>query len=68
MAAVESGLGVALLTSRTAHRVPKRIRLKKLSTAPEPVCIAVGHRDDRTDDKPLAVFVEELRKAALAIV
>ncbi len=68
MAAVESGLGVALLTSRTAHRVPERVRLKKLSAAPEPVCIAVGHRDDRADDKPLAVFVEELRKAAAVLV
>ena len=67
MAAVESGLGVTLLTSRTAHRVPERVRLKKLSAAPDPVCIAVGHRDDRTDDKPLAVFVEELRKAAAAL-
>jgi len=67
MAAVESGLGVALLTSRTAHRLPQRIRLKKLSAAPEPVCIAVGHRDNRADDKPLAVFVEELRKAASAL-
>lgn len=67
MAAVESGLGVALLTSRTAHRVPERVRLKKLSAAPEPVCIAVGHRDDRADDKPLAVFVEELRNAASAL-
>jgi len=67
MAAVESGLGVALLTSRTAHRVPERVRLKNLSAAPEPVCIAVGHRDDRTDDKPLAVFIEELRKAAVLL-
>ena len=67
MAAVEAGLGVALLTSRTAHRLPKRVRLKKLSVPPEPVCIAVGHRGNRADDKPLAVFVEELRKAALAL-
>jgi LysR family transcriptional regulator, benzoate and cis,cis-muconate-responsive activator of ben and cat genes len=67
MAAVESGLGVALLTSRTAHRVPERVRLKELSAAPQPVCIAVGHRDDRTDDKPLAVFIEELRKAAATL-
>lgn len=67
MAAVESGLGVALLTSRTAHRVPKRVRLKKLSAAPEPVCIAVGHRDNRVDDQPLAVFVGELRRAASAL-
>ena len=64
MAAVESGLGVALVTTRTAHRVPERVRLKKLSTAPEPLCIAAGHRANRADDKPLAVFVEELRKAA----
>ena len=67
MAAVGSGLGVALVTSRTVQRVPERVRLKKLSAAPEPVCIAAGHRDDRTDDKPLAVFVEELRKAASAL-
>ena len=66
MAAVESALGVALLTSRTAHRVPKGVRLKRLTDAPEPVCIAVGHRDRRAGDKPLAVFVEELRKAASA--
>lgn len=64
IAGVESGLGVALLTSRTAHRLPKRVRLKKLSAAPDPVCIAVGCRDTRADDKPLAVFVEELRKSA----
>lgn len=67
MAAVESGLGVALLTSRNTHRVPERVRLKKLSAAPEPVCIAVGHRDDRSNDQPLAVFIEELRKAAATL-
>lgn len=64
MAAVESGMGVALLTSRTAHRLPKRVRLKKLSAGPEPVRIAVGHRENRADDKALAVFVEDLRHAA----
>jgi DNA-binding transcriptional LysR family regulator len=67
MSGVEAGLGVALLTSRPAHRVPKRVRLKKLLTPPEPVLIAVGHRENRADDKALAVFVEELRKAALAL-
>jgi len=66
MAAVESGLGVALVTTRTARLVPERVRLKTLSAAPEPVCIAAGHRANRADDKPLAVFVEELRKAAPA--
>ena len=67
MAAVESGLGVAIVTARTARLVPERVRLKTLSAAPEPLCIAVGHRANRTDDKPLAVFVEELRNAASAL-
>ena len=68
MAAVESGLGVAIVTKRTARLVPERVRLKKLSAAPKPLCIAVGHRANRADDKPLAVFVAELRKAASALV
>jgi DNA-binding transcriptional LysR family regulator len=64
MAAVESGLGVALVTRRTADRLPKHIQLKTLSSAPDPLCIAAGYRANRADDKPLAVFVEELRKGA----
>jgi len=68
MAAVESGLGVALVTTRMARLFPSRARLITLSSAPEPVCIAVGHRANRADDKPLAVFVEELRKAAPTLV
>jgi DNA-binding transcriptional LysR family regulator len=63
MAAVESGLGVAVVTTRTANHVPKRVRLVKLSAAPEPLCVAAGHRASRTANKPLAVFLEELRKA-----
>jgi len=66
LAAVESGLGVALVAMRTARLVPERVRLKALSSAPEPLCIAVGRRANGADDKPLAVFVEELRKAAPA--
>jgi len=64
MAAVESGLGVALVTTRTADRVPKRVQLKALSAAPNPLCIAAGRRSTRTSENPLAVFVEELRNAA----
>ena len=64
MAAVEAGLGVALVTSRTAKLFPDRVRLIDLSPAPPPLCIAAGHRADRSSDKPLAVFVAELRKAA----
>jgi DNA-binding transcriptional LysR family regulator len=67
MAAVESGLGVAIVTTQMARLFPNRVRLLTLSAAPEPVPIAVGHRANRTGDKPLAVFVEELRKAATAL-
>jgi len=64
MAAVESGLGVAFVTTHMARLFPKRVRFITLSSAPDPVCIAVGHRADRAGDKVLAVFVAELRKAA----
>jgi DNA-binding transcriptional LysR family regulator len=66
MAAVESGLGVAVVTARAARHVPGRVRLKKLAAPPEPLCIAAGYRADRADDNALAVFVEELRKGARA--
>ncbi len=66
MAAVESGLGVALVTTRTAHLFRSRAELKILSPGPKPLCIAAGYRADRADHKPLAVFVEDLRIAAQA--
>jgi len=67
MAAVESGLGVAIVATHNSRLVPERVRLKMLSEAPPSVCIAAGYRADRAGDKPLAVFVEELRKASSAI-
>jgi LysR family transcriptional regulator, benzoate and cis,cis-muconate-responsive activator of ben and cat genes len=67
MAAVEAGLGVAVVSAQMARLFPNRARLIPLSSAPEPVHIAVGHRADRKDDKPVAVFVEELRKAAISL-
>ena len=66
MAAVESGLGVAFVTTQMARLYPKRARLVTLSSSPEPVRIAAGQRADRAEDKPLGVFVAELRKAAHA--
>jgi len=66
MAAVESGLGIAIVATRKSRLVPERVRLKTLSPAPPPLCIAAGYRADRADDKPLAVFIEELRNAAQA--
>jgi DNA-binding transcriptional LysR family regulator len=67
LAAVDSGLGVTIVTTSTARLIPKRVRLKTLTVAPTPVCIAAGHRTSRATEKPLAVFIEELRHAAQAI-
>jgi LysR family transcriptional regulator, benzoate and cis,cis-muconate-responsive activator of ben and cat genes len=67
LAAVESGLGVAIVATRKGRLVPKRVRLKALSPAPPPLCIAAGYRVERDQDKPLAVFVEELRRAGQAL-
>ena len=68
MAAVESGLGIALVATRMGRLVPERVRLKTLSPAPPPLCIAAGYRADPADAKPLAVFVEEMRNACSAFV
>jgi DNA-binding transcriptional LysR family regulator len=67
LAAVAAGLGVALVGTRPAHQVPTGVRLKLLKDAPPPVCVAAGFRADRADDKPLAVFIAELRRAAEAL-
>ncbi len=66
MTAVESGLGVAVVTTRTAQRFRNRAQFKTLSPGPKPLCIAAGYRMDRGDHQPLAVFVEDLRNAAQA--
>ena len=68
MAAVDSGLGVALVATRLARLIPECVRLKALSNAPHPLCIAAGYRAGRSGDKPLAVFVEELRCSAARTV
>ena len=66
MTAVESGLGVAIVTARTAQLFHNRAQFKVLSPGPKPLCIAAGYRTDRGDYRPLAVFVEDLRIAAQA--
>jgi DNA-binding transcriptional LysR family regulator len=68
LAAVESGLGVAIVTTSTARLTPKNVRLKTLTAPPKPLCIAAGHRASRTLEKPLAVLIEELRHATQASV
>src|SRR5205823_14180225 len=63
LAAVESGLGVAIVTTSTERLVPKNVRLKKLSAPPKPLCIAAGHLASDNAEKSLAVKIEELRHA-----
>lgn len=63
MAAVEAGLGVAVVTARLARLYPGRVQMCSLSTPPEPLCIAAGLRDDRKDEPLLAVLVRELQRA-----
>lgn len=62
--AVSSGLGVAIVAKRPGRFDSDRIRLVALAEAPAPLCIAAGLRQDRAQDKAVAVFAEELRKAA----
>jgi DNA-binding transcriptional LysR family regulator len=64
MAAVEAGLGAALVTGRMARLYPNRVVLKPLEDAAEPFCVAAITRADRRQDKVLGVFVEELRRVA----
>jgi DNA-binding transcriptional LysR family regulator len=66
LAAVAAGLGVALVTDRTRGHMRSRVRLKPLSSPPAPLCIAAGQRAARAHHPPIAVFLEELRKAASA--
>src|SRR5258708_6812590 len=68
LAGVESGLGVGIVTARSANLIPKRVRLMTLLDGPDPLCIAAGFRTERTTDKPLRVLIEELRLAADSIV
>jgi len=64
MAAVESGLGVALVSTSIGRLYPDRACLKPLVTPPPPVCIHAGYRTSRSSDKALMVFIAELRNAA----
>lgn len=64
MAAVESGLGVAVVAVRPGRFVPDRVRLRPIQPAPPPLCIAAGTKKDRSGDKTLAVFLGELQQAA----
>ena len=64
LAAVESGLGVGIVTARAGKLIPGRVRLRTLLDGPDPLCISAGFRAERAADKPLGVLIEELRLAA----
>lgn len=63
LAAVSSGLGVALVTDNTARLAPEGVVLKQLSASPGALSIAAGQNADQ-ERKPCSVFIEELRQAA----
>lgn len=63
ISAVEAGLGIALVVERIACLIPERVVLKTLQPQPEPLQISVGMLDRHKNDKMLAVFVEELKRA-----
>lgn len=67
MAAVEAGLGVALLPTSIGRLFPERVCLLTIAPAPPPISIHAGFRAEKADDKPLKVFIEELCNAAKSL-
>ncbi len=67
MTAVASGLGVTIITSGAVQHASKNVRLIPLTTPPEPLRIAAAHRMSRASEKPIAVFIEELRHLAKTV-
>ena len=63
IAAVEAGIGIAIVVERIACLIPERVVLKPLQPQPAQVCIAAGTLDRGRADKVLGVFVEELKRA-----
>lgn len=68
MAAVESGLGLALVGARMARLFPSRVLFRELTKPPETLCIAAARQIAKGDDKVLEVFVRELISAAQGLV
>jgi LysR family transcriptional regulator, benzoate and cis,cis-muconate-responsive activator of ben and cat genes len=66
IAAVESGLGVALVTTRSVRHFAGRVHFKTLTQEPAAISIAAVCRTERSGEKPLAVFIGSLRRAAKA--
>jgi len=70
LSAVESRLGVAVVTTGSIELIPKRVQLKPLTIPPKAINIAVGHREDRASEKSVSLFIDELldtAKSALSL-
>lgn len=63
MAAVEAGLGLALVAERSDQLAPPGVVLRPVRPEPAPVPIAIGLAASNADPRT-AVFIEELRRAA----
>lgn len=63
ISAVDAGLGIALVVEHTACLLPERVFLKPLSPQPDPLPISAGIQERLKNDKVLAVFIEELKRA-----
>jgi DNA-binding transcriptional LysR family regulator len=63
MAAVEAGLGVALVAERSDQLAPRGVVFRPITPEPDPVPVAVGISATNTDARA-GVFIEELKRAA----
>lgn len=66
MAAVEAGLGVAVIVHRNDRPVSQRVRLGILVESPPTVCIAAGFHPQKLHHQTIADFVAALCRAAKA--
>ncbi len=64
LAAVEAGLGVALLPTSIGRLFPERVCLLTITPSAPAVVIHAGLSAPRRTEKPLQVFMEELKSAA----
>jgi DNA-binding transcriptional LysR family regulator len=62
-AAVEAGMGLALMAERSQVE-GRRLSLKPIEPTPDPICVAAGVAAGRELPGQLGVFIEELRRAA----
>jgi DNA-binding transcriptional LysR family regulator len=67
LAAVEAGLGVAVVASRSTRLLPGRARYLNITSAPPPLCIAAACPTQRLAEPALASLLAELKTAGAAL-